>query len=341
MNQSNIDSVKKFLNEGGFSFEGDVSLMDFSYFRSGGKAKLVVSPACEVQLASFVKFMAENKWPYKVVGDTSNLLFLDDTNYGVLLSMKAFSRIRYDEASHEIVVQAGVTMPELSCKALLWGVTGFEGLEGIPGTVGGGVVMNAGAYDAEVKDCLKLVRGITASGEAFEFGNQELAFSNRNSLIRKKLGEYIITEVAFDAPIGDKQEMFEKMELYHAKRHKYQDFLYPTLGSLFSTRDLYSDLSREDRKYQLKLKWVRKLFYSKKTRRETPINRRRLNQFVCNYFGWNFDEQPFSDKTMNCIANRGQHTDCFLEYIELIKSRLPTTARLENEIMNTCVFKEG
>ncbi len=338
MNQKNIDALKTFLTEQGFSYEQDVKLHDFSYFRSGGIAKLVVYPANEQQLTDFVRFMHEQASEYKVIGDTSNLLFQDDHNYGVLLSMKSFAGVRFYERAEMIEVQAGAGLPELARKALLWGVTGFEGLEGIPGTVGGGVLMNAGAYDSEIKDCLKTVRGILSNGDSFEFSKDELEFSNRDSLIRRELGKYIITSATFDAKQGDPQRIFEMMELYHAKRHKHQDFLYPTLGSLFSTRDIYSALGVADKRYQVRLKWIRRLFYSKKIRRETPINRRRLNQFVCNYFGWTFDLQPFSDKTMNCITNRGQHTDRFVEYIELLKAHLPDSVRLENEIMNVCLF---
>ena len=70
------------------------------------------------------------------------------------------------------------------------------------------------------------------------------------------------------------------MEIYHAKRHKYQDFLYPTLGSIFSTQDLYHAIGHADSLYMFKLKWMRRIFYSKKIRRETPINRKKLNNFI-------------------------------------------------------------
>ena len=89
-----------------------------------------------------------------------------------------------------------------------------------------------------------------------------------------------------------------------------------------------------------KLKWMRRIFYSKKIRRETPINRKKLNQFVCRYFGWNFDEQPFSDKTMNSMTNRGQHTDEFLRYIDLLRSKLPSSVRIENEVMYEWLFED-
>lgn len=340
MNKKNIETIKTFLDQQGFSYEQDVKLHEFSYFRSGGIAKLVVYPSSEEQLVVFVKYAHESGVEYKVIGDTSNLLFLDGQDYGILLSLRAMCAIRLHEGDDTIEAEAGAALPELARKALLWGITGFEGLEGIPGSVGGGVLMNAGAYDAEIKDCLLSVHGLRASGEIFDFSRKEMDFSNRDSLIRRELGQFIITRVIFEAKQGNAQDVFEKMELYHAKRHKHQDFLYPTLGSLFSTRDIYGDLGAGDKKYQTKLKWVRRIFYSKRFRRETPMNRRRINEFICRYFGWTFDIQPYSDKTLNCITNRGQHTNVFLQYIELLKAHLPEHVRLENEIMNCCFFEK-
>ena len=70
------------------------------------------------------------------------------------------------------------------------------------------------------------------------------------------------------------------------------------------------------------------------------MNRIKLNNIICNYFGWKFQIQPFSNKTMNCLTNRGQHTDKILEYIELIKSKLPDSVRIENEIIDFNKIKD-
>ncbi|MDF7826696.1 FAD-binding protein [Pontiellaceae bacterium B12227] len=335
-----ILNITDFLNQAGLSYEADVALKEFSYFRSGGIVKLVVCPRNYDELQRLVKYMHVDGHEYKVIGDTSNLLFLDDVAYGVLLSLKHFSAIKYDEGEGIICAQAGASLPLLSRQALQWGITGYENFEGIPGTVGGGIFMNAGAYGPEIKDCLVKVYGVQSNGEHFELTNGEMQFAYRESFISKNQGQYIITHADFTAVKGETQRIFERMELLHAKRHKYQDFLYPTLGTLFAGTEVYSAIGRNDKKYTLMLKVLERLWFSKKFRRERPMNKRRLNDFVCRYFDWNFDVKPFSDKTMNCITNRGQHTDKILEYIELLRSHLPETARLENEIIQEYRFSD-
>ncbi len=335
-----ILNITEFLKQSGLSYEADLDLKEFSYFRSGGLVKMVIYPRSMDELQRFVKFMHEKQYEFKVIGDTSNLMFLDDVTYGVLLSLKHFSSIQYNEEEGVIVAQAGASLPLLSRQALLWGITGYENFEGIPGTVGGGIFMNAGAYGPEIKDCLIKVYGVRANGEKFELTNDEMNFAYRETLISKHAGEYFITHADFKATKGDTQRIFERMELLHAKRHKYQDFLYPTLGTLFAGTEIYSAIGRDDKKYTLMLRVLERLIFSKKLRRERPMNKRRLNDFVCKYFGWTFDVKPFSDKTMNCITNRGQHTDKILEYIELLKKHLPETARLENEIIYDFRYKD-
>ncbi len=340
MNKDSIYKVTKWLNVTKIVFRENVNLKEFSYFRSGGQVKLLVIPSVELQLQQVVRYMADNEYEYKIVGDTSNLMFLDDHDYGILICLSSLCKMQYDSSEGTIYAEAGASLPELSRKALLWGITGFEGLEGIPGSIGGGLFMNAGAYDSEIKDCLISVDGYCCDGSSFSFSAKEVNAEYRNSFFREHAGKYIITSAMFRAQGADPQSIFEKMELYHAKRHKYQDFLYPSLGSLFSIRDIYRALGHNDSKYLIFLKLLRSLFFSKKTRRETPINRTLLNRFVCYYFGWEFDQQPFSDKTLNCLANRGQHTDVFIEYIRLLKDHLPESARLENEIVETCYYTD-
>ena len=339
INCNQIDKVKKFLTEKEIFYESDILLKDFSYFKTGGWAKIIIYPDNEDLLSLLLSFMYKNKFSFKTIGDTSNILFLDDCNYGIFISLQKLQSINYYYDENKIVVQAGVSLPYFTRKALLWEVSGFEGLEGIPGSLGGAVFMNAGAYGNEIKDHLINVEGFHRDGTAFNFSNKECNFLNRDSIFRKNNEKYIIVTVSFSANKGNANSIYQKMELYHSKRHKYQDFMYPSLGSIFSTNDLYYDLASTDLKLKFFLKWYRRIFYSNKIRRETPINRKKLNNFICNYYKWNFDKQPFSDKTMNCITNRGQHTDDFISYINLLKSKLPKSIKIENEIMENNFFK--
>lgn len=332
-----IKIILSFLEKNKFLFDENVCLKEFSYFKTGGKVKLIVYPKTEDEIRLFLKFTYEMDIDYKIIGDTSNLLFLDDKVYGLFLSLKNLSTIKKN--NDLIFADAGASLPALSRKALLWELSGFEGLEGIPGSVGGAVIMNAGAYGNEIKDHLINVSGFKKNGEKFVFNNEECLFKNRNSIFRQKSGDFIILSASFRGNRSNWKNIYKKMELFHSKRHKYQDFLYPTLGSIFSTNDIYKDLACNDKKLKFLLFWYRKIFYSNKIRKETPINRIKLNNFICNYYDWKFENQPFSNKTLNCITNRGQHTNEIISYINLLKSKLPQAIKIENEIIKDNILE--
>lgn len=334
-----ITEIRKHMDQTGIRYDLDVQLSEFSYFRSGGLAKLIIYPGTEEDLCAVLRFMFRGEFEYKVIGETSNLMFLDDRNYGVLISLQRLNKISCNLEAGTVMAEAGAKLPELTRRALVWGLSGFEGLEGIPGTVGGAVVMNAGAYECEIRDCLISIHALRRDGTFCEMSREELRMDYRSSLLRERSGEYILLRAFFSAHRGDPQKIFERMELLHAKRHKYQDFIYPTLGSLFSMPLNYA-LGHSDKRYRIMLRLISIIFYSKKFRRETPMNQRLLNRFICRYFGWQFDVPPFSDKTMNCLTNRGQHTDRFIEYIELLRKHLPASAPLENEIMYSGCYEE-
>jgi UDP-N-acetylmuramate dehydrogenase len=145
--------------------------------------------------------------------------------------------IEYNEVNEEIIADAGMMLPDLSRFALYNSIYGFAGLEGVPGTLGGAVFMNAGAYGYEIKDTLVAVDIASYEGEVHRYSCAELELGHRNSALRKNEIEGTILRCYFTANKGDAEEISNEMEFYHAKRHKYQDFLYPNLGSIFS-RDL-------------------------------------------------------------------------------------------------------
>ncbi len=124
------------------------------------------------------------------------------------------------------------------------------------------------------------------------------------------------------------------MEVYHAKRHKYQDFMYPNLGSIFSGSP-YRALGRRDRIFKL----ISAAYYFvnyefKLFRRESPINRKWLNDIVLKRFPLHYPLQPFSDKTLNCLVNRGQGTEEMVRFIRQMEDLVSGQIPLENEIVD-------
>ena len=319
--------------ENGIKYVTDVNLSELTYLRTGGNANLIIYPNSVEKFAATVAFLAKYKCRYKVIGNTSNLLFLDDSSYSILISTIALNQIKYCSTDGTITAEAGAMMPDLSRVALRAGVTGFEGLEGIPGTIGGGVFMNAGAYGTELKDELIGAIAVRLDGRILEIDKEELGLTHRASALRRGDFQGFVASCTFQARRGDPSCIFSKMEVFHAKRHKYQDFMYPNLGSIYSGSP-YRALAR----YDLKFKLLSALFYMfrykyKVFHRESPINRKWLNDLVLRTFDFNYELQPFSDKTLNCLVNRGQGTGEMVRFITQMEEMVGDVIPLENEIV--------
>jgi len=229
-----ISLVHRFCEDRKLPYEREVELSKVTYMRTGGRVQALLKPVTSMQVAELLRFLSANKIPYKTIGNTSNLLFLDEIDYPVLISSAGMKSISVDHETGQIIAQGGAMMPDLARVALMQSLTGFEGLEGIPGTVGGGIFMNAGAYGAELKDKLIGAELALPNGTIQYFTVAELELSHRSSVLRKKASGGFVCSATFQSSGGESQEIFGKMEVYHAKRHKYQDFMYPNLGSIFS-----------------------------------------------------------------------------------------------------------
>lgn len=321
------------LREEGISHQVEVPLRDFSWFESGGIARAIITPSTVDELVAVVQKLAGSGERFRVVGETSNMLFLDDVDYGFLVSTVGIRSMVVDRDAMEIRADCGAKLPDLSRRALLESAVGFAGLEGIPGTVGGAVFMNAGAYGDSIHLVLKAVEVVTIEGKLKRMEVEELDFSYRNSVFRDGRCAHFVSRAIFHLRPGNQSDIARKMELVHAKRHKYNDYNYPNLGSVFSG-SVYRALAKRDRYYWL----ISSLFYLlnyrfKIFRRESPLNRKWLNDFTLKRFKLSFPEQSFSDKTMNTIINRGQGTQAVLDYLEKIEELIQGEVPLENEIV--------
>lgn len=326
-------SFADYLSEQGIEYEANVDLTVFTYLKTGGHAGLLIYPKSEAELQAAMKWIIAERLAYKVIGNTSNLLFKDDADYSVLVCTLKMTRLDYLPDERLFVAECGVALPDLSRRALLESVTGFEGFEGIPGTLGGGIFMNAGAYGYELKDVCVKADIIDEAGNLKTVPASELGLSHRSSRLRAAPNGWIVTRLYFKAEKGNASEIFGKMELYHAKRHKYTDYMYPNLGSIYSGSP-YRALSKRDRVFGI----YSALFYFfgykfKIFIRESPINRKWLNNKVVERFGLKYKLQPFSDKTLNCLVNRGQGTDEMIRFIDEMNHLTAGRIPLENEIV--------
>lgn len=332
MNKTN----KKFslwLSKTDIKYDSSINLSEYSYFKSGGLAELILFPTNHEELVECIKNLNEFEVLFRVIGETTNLIFLDDVNYSCLISTSKITYLHFDEETEEIVSDCGTKLPALSRFALSHSVTGMEGLEGIPGSVGAAVFMNAGAYGDEIKNTLVSVDVILKDGTIKNYKSHELELSHRNSIFRTKKSDEIISRCYFKVIKGDILTIYNRMSLFHNKRHKYQEWMYPNLGSLF-TRSIYRLLAKKDFSFYIISSIYYLIFYKWKLfSRESPDNRVWLNNIAVKKFGISYRKQPFSNKDMNTLVNNGHHTDEILDYISQIQKLLGDKVPIENEIV--------
>ena len=199
-------------------------------FRIGGPADCFVQLEDEEQLRKVRRYLGLAGVPFFVLGNGSNLL-VDDAGYrGVVLQIGQKMSDISVQGCH-IIAKAGATLRQVAAAALEHGLAGFEFASGIPGTVGGGVVMNAGAYGGEMSQVVNQVRVVSKEGESMELDNDTMEFRYRGSVIRGSA--FTVTEVTFRLEPGDREAIQAKMEELAAKRREKQPLEYPSAGSTF------------------------------------------------------------------------------------------------------------
>lgn len=198
-------------------------------FKIGGRADIFVMPETIGQLAFVVSSCHENGIDLLVMGNGSNLLVSDGGIGGCVVSTKALRGIGF--ADGEIHAQAGLTMKELARFALSRELAGLEFADGIPGTVGGGVFMNAGAYGGEMAQVFLRAEVINPAGELITMGLDEMDFAYRQCAVQKN--GMIIAGAAFALMPGNRTEILTKINDFNGRRKEKQPLEYPSAGSAF------------------------------------------------------------------------------------------------------------
>lgn len=200
-------------------------------FRVGGAADVFIKISDEKQLMVLVPELVQRKIPYYVIGKGSNLLVGDGGFRGVVLQLdEAFDEVKVNK--DVLTAGAGVAMAKIAKTALQHNLAGFEFAAGIPGSVGGGVIMNAGAYGGEMKDVVTRVRFMCTDGSIKEYTCEEMCFGYRTSALKNK-PEYIVLEVEIQLQAGDSEEILSKMQDLAGRRKEKQPLEYPSAGSTF------------------------------------------------------------------------------------------------------------
>ncbi|MCD7709119.1 MAG: UDP-N-acetylmuramate dehydrogenase [Clostridiales bacterium] len=200
-------------------------------FKIGGKADLYAVPT-EDELARILKLVRGRGIPVMVIGNGSNILVGDGGVRGLIIEIGSnMNSVHIDEKSGTVTAQAGALLTRVANAVAEAGLTGMEFASGIPGSVGGAVVMNAGAYGGEMKDIIVGVRALTSDGEPTTLSADELELGYRKSSIAAR--HCIVTEATFSLEKKPKSEIYAKMDELKKKRVEKQPLEFPSAGSTF------------------------------------------------------------------------------------------------------------
>lgn len=212
----------------------DEPMKKHTSFKIGGNAEFFVKVETLEQLQKILEFTQENDIQLTVVGNGSNLLVKDSGIRGIVakISIQGINiNINTTDGKAGITVKSGTPIGFLAQKLYQEEITGFEELSGIPGTIGGAVVMNAGAHGKEMKDILTEITAIDYEGKIHKFSNKEAEFAYRKSMFSNE--KYIIVEAKLELQKGKKEEIKEKMDTYKQYRKAKQPIEYSSAGSTF------------------------------------------------------------------------------------------------------------
>lgn len=213
----------------------DELLSKHTTFKIGGPADYFITPSNKEEVQTIISLCQEYDTPFYIIGNGSNLLVGDKGYRGVIIQLyKNYQNIVVEEKEGNQVrftASAGVLLSALANEAAKQSCTGFEFASGIPGTLGGAVTMNAGAYGGEIKDCIEQAVLLDEDGNFHTLNKEQLELGYRSSIIQKK--SYIVLEASFIFEKGNQTEIYDKMKELNQQRRDKQPLEYPSAGSTF------------------------------------------------------------------------------------------------------------
>ncbi len=212
------------------SYKKNVKLSDVTSYKVGGVSRIFVWPKNTDKLILLLKKLKEDNINYKVLGLGSNVIFSDKQYDGVIIKLDCFNDIKIDDTV--VTAGAGVSLVKLSYKMQKEGLTGLEFASGIPGSVGGAVFMNAGAYKSDMGYVVSKIKVLNPELEIQTLYNKDLKYKYRTSYLKDN-PDYICLEATLFLKRGNKDEIKELMEKRRKKRLDTQPLEYPSAGSVF------------------------------------------------------------------------------------------------------------
>ncbi|AOR24663.1 UDP-N-acetylmuramate dehydrogenase [Clostridium taeniosporum] len=213
----------------------NAKMSEYTNFRVGGPVNILLTPNTKEQIIETIKICKENNIPFYILGNGSNVLVKDSGISGVVIKLSEFNNIVRN--GNIIKAESGALLKDVSDEALKASLTGFEFACGIPGSVGGAVFMNAGAYDGEISFIIKEAEVMDEKGNVITLSKDKLELGYRTSIIMKK--NYVVISATFSLKYGEKDKIEGRVsELTHRRENK-QPLEFPSAGSTFKRPEGY------------------------------------------------------------------------------------------------------
>jgi UDP-N-acetylmuramate dehydrogenase len=208
----------------------DEPLKEYTSFKIGGPADYLFFPKTNEEVSRLIKLCREEKIPLFILGNGSNLLVTDEGFRGAIIQLyRSFNRISIDH--NQMTAQAGALLSQVASAAARASLSGLEFASGIPGTLGGAVFMNAGAYGGEMEQVVRRVTAVDLEGNLYEFTHDKLDFSYRHSMLQVQ--RMVALDIVMELQEGDQTEIRRVMFELNKRRKEKQPLEYPSAGSTF------------------------------------------------------------------------------------------------------------
>ena len=333
--------LSEWLDTNKIPYKKNYEIKHYSWIKAGGVIKNYITPETIDQCVNIIKFFKSNNKEFYIFGNQSNLIVRDGVIFTPIINLSKMNKISFeeDEKGLNIVCDSGVSIPRFSKNIIKRGFTGTEGLVGIPGSIGGGVCMNASSYGSEVCTYLKSVRVIDNYGNLQDLNKEELSLKWRGSIFKEN--KFLIVYVRFLIPknkyIGE--ELTGKNSLKITEHRKtYQESNLPNLGSIFATKNIYRDLSKKNFTFLFVylIYKILSVYYFNFNKKKIQIFKSNFVKIYLKLLGLNkYENFSSSSKTLNCLVNKGSDSSTeAINFLRQFKKESKNCLNFENIILH-------
>tara|TARA_Y100001970_G_C14252759_1_gene873045 strand:+ start:3195 stop:4247 length:1053 start_codon:yes stop_codon:yes gene_type:complete len=342
--KNRFEDIKFFLRENSIKFDTDFNLSKKSWLKAGGQFKLYIQPNNLQSLKICINYFKEINIKFYVVGNLSNIIFRDGEIYTPIINLKNMDNIEVlslQGENIEINAFSGLSIFKLAnYVSYNLGICGLEGLVGIPGSLGGGIYMNASSYESYISEFITEVKVIDENSNVFDLKKNDIFFEWRSSIFHRKKN-LLIVSAKFKFPKKNKVEkkaIDKNIKKVKEHRFYFQEKNKPNLGSLFATKNLYEDIKNVNMIFKilnllnnLITRIIVKFFGSKML-----VNYRKyITKIYAIFLGVNKNSGfKISERTINCLVNVGsENSNQAIQLIKKMQKKINYTQKLENIII--------